>query len=185
MFLSESQTAGEPQLATAFFNMVRGWVVELRALVHTTQEVNKASMNQVTDNMTHANHVLYVYYKMYISLCYAQKMGHNLFCSIYSILLSCYVLPCPSLFLLSSSSLSELSHLFLFLWLSLSYWVSYTPNNSLSNAYSSTHVYYIFTQTNACRFKWLWNNLLSAYRSALAATRKSLSSTYCKNLKRK
>ena len=39
--------AGEPQLATAFFNMVRGWVVELRSLVHTTQEVNKASMNQV------------------------------------------------------------------------------------------------------------------------------------------
>ena len=38
---------GEPQLATAFFNMVRGWVVELRSLVHTTQEVNKASMNQV------------------------------------------------------------------------------------------------------------------------------------------
>jgi hypothetical protein len=39
---------GEPQLATAFFNMVRGWVVELRTLVHTTQEVNKASMNQVS-----------------------------------------------------------------------------------------------------------------------------------------
>lgn len=40
-------SSGEPQLATAFFNMVRGWVVELRSLVHTTQEVNKASMNQV------------------------------------------------------------------------------------------------------------------------------------------
>jgi serine/threonine protein kinase len=38
---------GEPQLASAFFNMVRGWVVELRALVNTTQEMNKASMNQI------------------------------------------------------------------------------------------------------------------------------------------
>ena len=28
---------GEPALAVAFFNMVRGWVVELRALVHSTQ----------------------------------------------------------------------------------------------------------------------------------------------------
>ena len=38
---------GEPALAVAFFNMVRGWVVELRALVHSTQDVNKASMEQV------------------------------------------------------------------------------------------------------------------------------------------
>ena len=38
---------GEPALAVAFFNMVRGWVVELRALVHSTQDVNKASMEQI------------------------------------------------------------------------------------------------------------------------------------------
>ena len=31
---------GEPELAVGFFNMVRGWVVELRGLVKTTQEVN-------------------------------------------------------------------------------------------------------------------------------------------------
>ena len=37
----------EPTLAIAFFNMVRGWVVELRALVHSTQDVNKASMEQI------------------------------------------------------------------------------------------------------------------------------------------
>ena len=38
---------GEPELAVGFFNMVRGWVVELRGLVKTTQEVNKQSMQQI------------------------------------------------------------------------------------------------------------------------------------------
>jgi hypothetical protein len=38
---------GEPELANAFFNMVRGWVVELRNTVQSTQEINKASMAQI------------------------------------------------------------------------------------------------------------------------------------------
>ena len=38
---------GEPQMAAAFFNLVRGWVVELRETVSRTQEVNKESMNQI------------------------------------------------------------------------------------------------------------------------------------------
>jgi hypothetical protein len=38
---------GEPQLAADFFNMVKGWVAELREMVNTTQGINKASMFQV------------------------------------------------------------------------------------------------------------------------------------------
>lgn len=38
---------GEPQLAADFFAMVKGWVVELREMVNSTQGINKASMSQV------------------------------------------------------------------------------------------------------------------------------------------
>lgn len=38
---------GEPQLAAEFFGMVKGWVVELREMVNSTQGINKASMFQV------------------------------------------------------------------------------------------------------------------------------------------
>lgn len=38
---------GEPKLATEFFNMVKGWVAELRELVNNTQKINKASMGQI------------------------------------------------------------------------------------------------------------------------------------------
>ena len=38
---------GEPTLAIDFFNMVKGWVVELKELVRITQEANKASMDQI------------------------------------------------------------------------------------------------------------------------------------------
>lgn len=38
---------GEPQMAAAFFELVRGWVVELREMVSKTQAVNKESMNQI------------------------------------------------------------------------------------------------------------------------------------------
>eukprot|EP01039_Chlorochromonas_danica_P009194 gene9194-10154_t len=37
----------EPQLAAEFFNIVKGWVVELREVVASTQKINKASMNQI------------------------------------------------------------------------------------------------------------------------------------------
>ena len=38
---------GEPTLAIDFFNMVKGWVVELKELVRVTQNANKASMDQI------------------------------------------------------------------------------------------------------------------------------------------
>jgi serine/threonine protein kinase len=37
----------EPKLATDFFNMVKSWVVELKQEVDKTQQLNKASMNQI------------------------------------------------------------------------------------------------------------------------------------------
>lgn len=37
----------EPQLAAEFFNLVKGWVAELREQVNSTQKINKASMNQI------------------------------------------------------------------------------------------------------------------------------------------
>jgi len=40
---------GAPELATQFFTMVRGWVSELRQMVTATQQVNKASMDQIQD----------------------------------------------------------------------------------------------------------------------------------------
>ena len=38
---------GEPQLAAVFFDLVKQWVVELREMVFKTQQINKASMDQV------------------------------------------------------------------------------------------------------------------------------------------
>ena len=38
---------GEPQLATEFFTIVKGWVVELRTMVAATQKANQASMAQI------------------------------------------------------------------------------------------------------------------------------------------
>ena len=38
---------GAPELATQFFTMVRGWVGELRQMVNSTQQVNKASMDEI------------------------------------------------------------------------------------------------------------------------------------------
>jgi formate dehydrogenase maturation protein FdhE len=38
---------GEPALAIEFFNMVKGWVGELKGLVKATQEANQASMAQI------------------------------------------------------------------------------------------------------------------------------------------
>jgi len=37
----------EPKLAAEFFNIVKGWVIELREQVTSTQKINKASMNQI------------------------------------------------------------------------------------------------------------------------------------------
>jgi serine/threonine protein kinase len=37
----------EPKLAAEFFGIVKGWVVELREQVNSTQKINKASMNQI------------------------------------------------------------------------------------------------------------------------------------------
>lgn len=37
----------EPQLAAEFFNIVKGWVMELREQVMNTQKINKASMLQI------------------------------------------------------------------------------------------------------------------------------------------
>ena len=38
---------GEPELAAEFFDVVKGWVVELRNLVATTQQANHASMEKI------------------------------------------------------------------------------------------------------------------------------------------
>eukprot|EP00605_Chrysophyceae_sp_TOSAG23-4_P001256 GSChrysophyteH1.ASY1.ANO1.1367.1 assembled CDS len=38
---------GEPKLASDFFNIVKGWVVELRSQVSATQQANQASMAQI------------------------------------------------------------------------------------------------------------------------------------------
>ena len=38
---------GEPELAAEFFDVVKDWVAELRALVATTQQANHASMEQI------------------------------------------------------------------------------------------------------------------------------------------
>ncbi len=38
---------GEPQLATDFFTIVKGWVAELRTMVTATQKANQASMAQI------------------------------------------------------------------------------------------------------------------------------------------
>lgn len=38
---------GAPELATQFFTMVRGWVGELRQMVNSTVQVNKASMDEI------------------------------------------------------------------------------------------------------------------------------------------
>ena len=86
-----SSPPGEPQLATAFFNMVRGWVVELRTLVHTTQEVNKASMNQVGSALYYCNALYCVLYCVLYCIVYCTVYCTVLCCAVYCTVL-CIVL---------------------------------------------------------------------------------------------
>ena len=132
-----SHIAGEPQLATAFFNMVRGWVVELRALVHTTQEVNKASMNQVTDNMTRVDYGFCVFLWNVVTF----SKGND-------IDVVQYIGCCNDA--VSYPTPSHPAHNFLsflisfFLYFSLSYSIVSYPNNTISNTNTYTCTYILF-----------------------------------------
>eukprot|EP01035_Chromulina_nebulosa_P018778 gene18778-24545_t len=48
----------EPQLAADFFNVVKGWVIELRELVHNTQKANQASLLQIQAILEESSHSL-------------------------------------------------------------------------------------------------------------------------------
>jgi calcium/calmodulin-dependent protein kinase I len=50
---------GEPQLAAEFFTMVKAWVVELIAMVGTTQKANHASMEQIQVIVEKSTHELH------------------------------------------------------------------------------------------------------------------------------
>ena len=56
----------EPKLAADFFNIVKGWVAELREMVSSTQKINKASMNQVSSS--YFSPIISIYYYVYVQL---------------------------------------------------------------------------------------------------------------------